>query len=89
MKASVLILILQKVGWIEVRQLGNHLIFKHPDRANLIAVPNLGDQILTLGLVNDIFEEAQLKNRIVRLSVPHPLKMIFNLLSALGLIKNR
>ena len=89
MKASVLILILQKVGWIEVRQQGNHLIFKHPDRTNLIAVPNLGDQILTLGLVNDIFEEAQLKNRMVRLAVPHPLKVITNLLSALGLIKNR
>ena len=89
MKATTLILILQKVGWIEVRQQGNHRIFKHPDRANLIAVPTMGERQLTLGLINDILEEAQLKHRIGRVVLPDPLQIVVKLLTALGLIKNR
>jgi predicted RNA binding protein YcfA (HicA-like mRNA interferase family) len=64
MKASDLIQMLTAAGWHEVRQQGQHRIFSHASRPNLISVPDLGDQSLKLGLLNDILREAGFVGRV-------------------------
>jgi predicted RNA binding protein YcfA (HicA-like mRNA interferase family) len=31
---------LERKGWRQVRTSGSHLVFAHPDRANIVTVPN-------------------------------------------------
>ncbi|WP_461127649.1 type II toxin-antitoxin system HicA family toxin [Spirosoma aerophilum] len=64
MKASDLIQMLTAAGWHEVRQQGQHRIFSHTARPNLISVPDLGEQSLKLGLLNDILREAGFVGRV-------------------------
>jgi predicted RNA binding protein YcfA (HicA-like mRNA interferase family) len=64
MKASDLIQLLTTAGWQEVRQQGQHRIFKHASHPHLISVPDLGDQSLQLGLLNDILRETGFVGRV-------------------------
>jgi|GEM_PF-990553 len=64
MKASALMHMLLQAGWSEIRQQGHHRIFSHPAHPNLIAVPDLGDRSLKLGLLNDILREAGIRGRV-------------------------
>jgi predicted RNA binding protein YcfA (HicA-like mRNA interferase family) len=82
MNATQLIKILLQAGWFEIRQTGNHRIFRHSTHPNLISVPDLGDQPLTADLINDIFREAGLKARIgkIRLNLSGLLNMLKNIL---------
>jgi predicted RNA binding protein YcfA (HicA-like mRNA interferase family) len=51
---------LTKSGWVEVRVVGSHHIFKHPKFANHLSVPH-PKKDLGIGLVNKILKEAGLK----------------------------
>lgn len=89
MKAETLISILLKVGWIEVRRQDGHRIFRHPDRADFISMPDWKQQVLPSGIVNNIFKEAQLRHRVYRISISHPLAFLGKLLTTIGIIKKR
>ena len=62
MKYRELLKILQQAGWIEVRQVGSHKHFKHPEKTNLITVAFHGsNQDLKKGTLNQILKDAGLK----------------------------
>jgi predicted RNA binding protein YcfA (HicA-like mRNA interferase family) len=84
MKASVLIHFLEKAGWQQVRQQGIHRIFSHPAHANLISVPDLGEQFLQPTTVNDIAHEAGLKGRVHKIQFS-PAGLLTTLKQLLGL----
>jgi predicted RNA binding protein YcfA (HicA-like mRNA interferase family) len=65
----MLIKFLLQAGWQEVRQQGIHRIFSHPSHANVISVPDLGEQALQPAMVNDIAREAGLPGRVHRIRV--------------------
>jgi predicted RNA binding protein YcfA (HicA-like mRNA interferase family) len=67
MTAATLIKFLLQAGWQEVRQQGIHRIFSHPDHANVISVPDMGEQALQPALVNDIAREAGLPGGVSRI----------------------
>ena len=69
MTASMLIKFLLQAGWQEVRQQGIHRIFSHPGHASVISVPDMGEQPLQPGLVNDIAQEAGLPGRVHRIRI--------------------
>ncbi len=69
MTATMLIQFLQRAGWQEVRRQGIHRIFSHPDHANVISVPDMGEQMLQPAVVNDIAREAGLPGRVHRIRV--------------------
>jgi predicted RNA binding protein YcfA (HicA-like mRNA interferase family) len=69
MKASFLILYLERAGWRQIRQQGIHCILSHPTHANLLSVPDLGETFLQPSLVNDICREAGLKGRVFKKSL--------------------
>ena len=58
MNASNLIRFLNRAGWEEIRQQGQHRIFAHATNTKLIAIPDLGKNSLNVGLLNDILKEA-------------------------------
>jgi predicted RNA binding protein YcfA (HicA-like mRNA interferase family) len=64
MTAAFLISYLEKAGWQQVRSQGIHRMLSHPNHPNLLSIPDLGEQALKPGLVNDICREAGLKGRI-------------------------
>ncbi len=82
MNAAQLIKVLLQAGWFEIRQTGHHRIFRHAAHPNLISIPDLGEQLLTIDLINDIFREAGLKARIgkIRLNLGGLLNMLKNIL---------
>lgn len=61
MKTSMLITILNKAGWQQIRQVDDDLLFSHPDHSQLLSIPDLGEQPLKVELLNDIFKAAGLK----------------------------
>lgn len=54
MKSSELVRLVQRAGWIEIRQNGSHKIFRHPDSGETIAVPYHGSKEVHKGLANSI-----------------------------------
>ena len=82
MTASSLISYLEKAGWQQVRQQGNHRILSHPSHPNLLSIPDLEDQFLKASLVNDICREAGLKGRVhkIQLNLKGVVAMVKNLL---------
>lgn len=78
MNASDLIQMLTAAGWHEVRQQGQHRIFSHATHPNLISVPDLGNESLKLGLLNDILREAGFVGRVKK--APHLIQWIASLL---------
>ncbi len=61
MSAKQVIKLLEQNGWYEARQSGSHKIFKHPDKAENIAVPYHGNKDLKKGTLNDILKTAGIK----------------------------
>jgi predicted RNA binding protein YcfA (HicA-like mRNA interferase family) len=60
MHSKALIKMLTKAGWVEVRIVGSHHQFKHPDRKEVITVPH-PKKDLPVGTVNNILKVAGLK----------------------------
>ena len=58
MRTIDLIRFLNGAGWKEVRRQGQHRIFSHSNIEKLVAVPDLGEKSLSVGLLNDILKEA-------------------------------
>jgi predicted RNA binding protein YcfA (HicA-like mRNA interferase family) len=84
MTASFLISYLERAGWKQVRQQGIHRILINPDRPNFLSIPDLGEQSLKPGLVNDICREAGLKGRVHRLQFG-PKRMVVIVKKLLGM----
>lgn len=61
MRAKEIIRLIEKAGWIEVRQTGSHKIFKHPGRKETISVPFHAGVDVGKGLANKILKQAGLK----------------------------
>ncbi|QHW00266.1 type II toxin-antitoxin system HicA family toxin [Spirosoma endbachense] len=64
MKTSMLIIMLEKAGWQQIRQVEGDFLFSHSSHSKLISIPNLGEQPLKVELLNDIFQTAGLKARV-------------------------
>ncbi|QOY95604.1 type II toxin-antitoxin system HicA family toxin [Massilia sp. UMI-21] len=60
MDSKALIRMLVEGGWKEVRVVGSHHTFKHPDRAMILTVPH-PKKDLPIGTVNSILKKAGLK----------------------------
>jgi len=61
MKASQLVKVLQKDGWVFARQgKGSHIIYKHPEKAT-ISIPDYGSQDIAIGTLKRILKEAGIK----------------------------
>lgn len=59
LKTKEIIKRLQKDGWILVRQKGNHKVFKHPQHAELITLPDHGaNKEPSTGVFHDIKKKA-------------------------------
>jgi predicted RNA binding protein YcfA (HicA-like mRNA interferase family) len=84
MTATFLVSYLEKAGWQQVRQLGGHRILTHPTHPNLLSIPDLGEQALKPGIVNDICREAGLKGRVHKVQF-HPKGIITMVKNLLGL----
>jgi predicted RNA binding protein YcfA (HicA-like mRNA interferase family) len=69
MTASFLVSYLEKAGWRQVRQQGDHRILTHPSHPNLLSIPDLGEQALKPGLVNNICREAGLRGRVHKIQI--------------------
>jgi predicted RNA binding protein YcfA (HicA-like mRNA interferase family) len=61
MKARELIRLLESNGWCQVRQSGSHRQYRHPDRPELITVPDHAGVDLKPGTLNSILKKAGLK----------------------------
>jgi predicted RNA binding protein YcfA (HicA-like mRNA interferase family) len=59
MSSADLIRELEKAGWVEVRCVGSHHIFKHPSRPGYLTVPH-PKKDLGKGLVRKIKQQAGL-----------------------------
>ena len=60
MQSKELIKLLTKAGWIEVRSVGSHHQFKHPNHKEVVTVPH-PKKDLPIGTVNNILKAAGLK----------------------------
>lgn len=60
MNSKALIRMLVEGGWQEVRTVGSHHTFKHPDRSMILTVPH-PKKDLPVGLVHSILKQAGLK----------------------------
>ena len=59
MKVKEIIKKLEADGWVLVRQKGSHKQFKHPDKAELITVPDHGqNKEPSIGVLNGIMKNA-------------------------------
>ncbi len=61
MKSSELIRLLKRDGWYIDRQLGSHMIMKHPTKHNQIVVPDHGSNEVGKGLEKKIKKDAGIK----------------------------
>lgn len=60
MKSKEIIKLIEKDGWIQVRQRGSHVQFKHPSKKGLVTVP-FHNTDLGKGTANSILKQAGLK----------------------------
>jgi predicted RNA binding protein YcfA (HicA-like mRNA interferase family) len=59
MKVWEIVKRLENDGWILVRQKGSHKQYKHPDKKDLITLPDHGNnKEPSIGVLNDIFKKA-------------------------------
>ena len=59
MKVKEIIKRLEFDGWMLVRQKGSHKQYKHPDKPELITVPDHGtNKELSIGVLKDILKKA-------------------------------
>lgn len=61
MKSTELLRMVERAGWVVVRQEGSHRILKHPDRKNTLVVPFHAAKEVGKGLANKILKQAGLK----------------------------
>ena len=61
MKYSELFKLLKRVGWVEIRQTGSHVMMVHPTKSDQLTVPNHGTKEIKKGLCNAILKQAQIK----------------------------
>jgi predicted RNA binding protein YcfA (HicA-like mRNA interferase family) len=61
MSILVLLGLLEKDGWYEVRQKGSHRIFKHPVKNGIVVVPIHSKKDVPKGTLNAILKQAGLK----------------------------
>jgi len=60
-KYSELFRILKQNGWIEIRQSGSHVIFRHSEKETQLTVPNHGNKEVKKGLLSAILKQAKIK----------------------------
>jgi predicted RNA binding protein YcfA (HicA-like mRNA interferase family) len=60
-KYSELFRIIKQNGWIEIRQTGSHVIFRHSERETQLTVPNHGNKEVKTGLLKAILKQADIK----------------------------
>ncbi|MBV4357623.1 type II toxin-antitoxin system HicA family toxin [Pinibacter aurantiacus] len=60
MKASEVVKVLLKHGWVFERQKGSHKTFKHPDNPNLVTIPEHGKKDIPSGTLRQIWKKAGL-----------------------------
>lgn len=58
MKCSELIRILMRNGWIVISQRGSHLKMAHPNKTNILIVPNHGANEIGKGLEKKLMKDA-------------------------------
>lgn len=58
MKCSELIRILKRNGWCAISQGGSHVKMVHPERKNMLIVPDHGSSEIAKGLEKRILKEA-------------------------------
>jgi len=61
MKSTELLRMVERAGWIVVRQEGSHRILKHPERKETIVIPFHASKEVGKGLANKILKQAGLK----------------------------
>ena len=61
MKSSQLLRILQREGWVIVKQTGSHLTLIHPTKSGPLIFPFHGSHEVGKGLENKILKKAGLK----------------------------
>ena len=53
---------LENSGWVFIRQKGSHRIYKHPNKAGIVVVPDHGqNKDIAKGTENSILKQAGLK----------------------------
>jgi predicted RNA binding protein YcfA (HicA-like mRNA interferase family) len=62
MRSRKVIEALERDGWVEVRQKGSHVQFKHPQRRGLVTVPHPNPDI-PIGTLKSIEKQSGLKLR--------------------------
>jgi predicted RNA binding protein YcfA (HicA-like mRNA interferase family) len=62
MRSRKVIQALERAGWIEVRQKGSHVQFKHPQRRGLVTVPHPNPDI-PISTLKSIEKQSGLKLR--------------------------
>jgi predicted RNA binding protein YcfA (HicA-like mRNA interferase family) len=58
--AAQLVAVLNREGWIKVRQSGSHMTFYHPKKSGLVIVPRHGNIILKPGTLKSALKQAGL-----------------------------
>jgi len=62
MKCSELLRILKGDGWYSKSQKGSHMKMIHPEKTNILIVPNHGSHEIGKGLEKKILKEAGIKS---------------------------
>jgi len=61
LKPNQIIKLLHKLGFVERRQTGSHLIFKHPATKKVVIVPIHGNKDIKIGTLRSIIKQAGFK----------------------------
>jgi predicted RNA binding protein YcfA (HicA-like mRNA interferase family) len=61
MKCSDLLKQIKRVGWVEIRQSGSHIILRHPDHEENLIFPNHGSKEIHKGLAEKLKKQAGLR----------------------------
>ncbi len=62
MRSGDIIKVLEKDGWIEVRQTGSHKQFRHPEKMGTVTVPHPKRE-MAIGTIKSIERQSGLKLR--------------------------
>lgn len=61
MKVNELVRLLERDGWMSVRQSGSHRVYRHPSKPGQLTVPVHGSKEIATGTLNSILKQAGLK----------------------------
>jgi mRNA interferase HicA len=62
MKCSELLRILKRDGWYSISQKGSHIKMMHPEKTNILIVPDHGSHEIGKGLEKKILKDAGIKS---------------------------